>query len=727
MYASSPVLSPAASMQKMHLEDGFKVELVASEPMVIAPIAMAFDERGRMWVVEMMNYMPDTAGTNEEQPTGKIVILEDLNKDGLYENRKVFLDSLVLPRALCLVEDGLLVAEPPNLWFVEIRNDKPGKITLVDNKYSSGGNVEHEPNGLLRALDNWIYNAKSSTRYKKAGQQWLIEETHFRGQWGITQDDAGRLFYNNNSQNLLGDFFAPGLGATNPNQRSMAGYNENIVPDNRVYPVRATTGVNRGYMEGTLDEHLRLVNFTAACAPTLNRGLLFGPDYYLNAFVAEPAANLIKRNTIRQVGYQVLGEQAYQGREFLASEDERFRPVNLYYGPDGALYVLDMYRGIIQHKHFLTEYLAKEIMERKLAAPLSCGRIYRIVPSNKKVKPMVFPQRPVQLVRLLQHQNGWVRDKAQQLLIDKKETQTIPALRQLLHRPGQPLPRIHALWTLEGLQALRTADVFPLLQHPYWPLRMQALSVLPSVLTRETYQSYAPILEQLVRKPDTLAAPYVALLAHTISSFNKAEANRLLELIMQQYPDNRFVADAVISNLQGQEEAFYQKALSYNPDTSLALPMQLVKVKRSVAEAKARRDQEQLNREFTIGSALYASICQSCHGADGGGLKALAPPLNKSEWVTGPKNKLLPILLYGLTGPIEVNGKLYQAPDINGEMPGFGHNSELSDKDLAELASYIRKAWNNNADLVSEDDITQTRKQFKGRKEPFTMEELKAQ
>ncbi|WP_241738985.1 DUF7133 domain-containing protein [Pontibacter beigongshangensis] len=726
MYASSPVLSPAASMEKMHLEDGFRVELAAAEPLVIAPVAMTFDERGRMWVVEMMNYMPDTAGTGEDLPTGKVVILEDLNGDGLYDNRKVFLDSLVLPRALCLIEDGLLVAEPPNLWFVEIRNDRPGKKTLVDNKFSSGGNVEHEPNGLLRALDNWIYNAKSSTRYRKKGSEWLVEDTHFRGQWGIAQDDYGRLFYNNNSQNLLGDYLAPGFGPANRNQRSMAGYNENIVPDNRVYPARPTTGVNRGYMEGILDEGLRLVNVTAACGPTLYRGELFGKEYYQNAFVAEPAANLIKRNIIWQQGFEVLGEQAYAGREFLASEDERFRPVNLYSGPDGALYVLDMYRGIIQHKHFLTDYLAHEITNRGLQQPLSCGRIYRIVPKGKKAMPVVLPQVPGQLVLLLQHPNGWVRDKAQQLLIDKEQTQAIPALRQLLQQQDQPLARLHALWTLEGLGALRTADVLPLLRHLDWPVRMQALAVLPSVMTKASYRNYLPALEQLVQQQDTLAAPYIALLARSVRPFSKATADRWLEVLMKQHPDNNLVADAVISNLQGREELFYKKVQALHPDTSLAMQVQFKKVLQAIANAKTRRNQELLAREFPRGAALYTTICQSCHGADGGGMKALAPPLNNSEWVVGPKSRLLPIILYGLTGPILVNNKLYQAPEINGDMPGVAQNSELSDADLAELTSYIRRSWNNQADRVTTEEIRKTREKYKDRQEAFTMEELNA-
>jgi glucose/arabinose dehydrogenase len=369
-YTASPVLDAKTAIRHMEIEKGLEVQLVAAEPLVTTPVAMTFDEKGRMWVVEMTGYMPDTVGTGEDIPNGKVVILEDTNKDGVADTRKVFLDSLVLPRAICLVENGLLLAEPPRLWYIEINNDQPGKRTLVDDKYTEGGNVEHQPNGLLRAMDNWIYNAKSAKRYRKAGNKWLKEDTHFRGQWGISQDNAGRLYYNNNSENVLGDYFPPGLGANNPRQRKVAGYDEKIVPDTKVFPIRATTGVNRGYMKGILNDSLRLNDMTAACSPLVYRGQLLGKAYDNNIFVAEPSGNLIKRNVIQDSGYIIKGKQAYHGKEFLASTDERFRPVSLYNGPDGALYVIDMYRGIIQHKTYLTPYLKNENISRNLTIAL---------------------------------------------------------------------------------------------------------------------------------------------------------------------------------------------------------------------------------------------------------------------------------------------------------------------------------------------------------------------
>lgn len=707
----------------MQVEPGFEVKLVAAEPQISAPVALTFDNSGRMWVIEMIGYMPDTVGTGEEKPNGKIVILEDKNKDGVADARKVFLDSLELPRAICLIEDGILVAEPPRLWYYKIKNDRPVSKTLVDDKYAEGGNVEHQPNGLYRALDNWIYNAKSNKRYRKSGDKWLIERTHFRGQWGISQDNYGRLYYNTNSENLLGDYFAPGLGATNKNQRSVAGYVRKIVPNNKVYPIRPTPGVNRGYMKGVLDDSLRLVDFTAACGPVVYRGDLFGPEYEWDVFVAEPSANLIKRNILSEKGYVVTGKQAYAEKEFLASRDERFRPVSLYNAPDGALYVVDMYRGIIQHKTYLTTYLKNEIGRRQLTEPLNAGRIYKVVPKDKKSKFVTLPHNPTELVKLLGHANGWVRDNAQQMLIDQKYTQAIPALRQAVNQKKNPLQAIHALWTLEGLGALPTETVLALLQDAEWPLQMQALSVLPTVLNKDNYRQILPVLSQMVQT-DTLAAPYLAFAATAIQPVDKDAANNLLYQIVKKYPNNPYVADAVISNLPDREEAFSKEISAYAAGPGLTINKQLGQVITNIRNARASRNPDILKKEFPKGAALFNSTCQTCHGPDGNGVNGLGPPLNGSEWVTGDKDKLTSIVLFGLTGPVTVKGHVYKAPEVNGDMPGIGYNQDLSNEEVAELLSFIRKSWQNDAEKVSAEAVGKVREKLKGRQKAFTETEL---
>jgi mono/diheme cytochrome c family protein len=723
-FSKSPFVSPEQSIGKMQIEDGFQIQLVASEPLVSTPVAMLFDDKARMWVVEMTGYMQDTLGTGEEIPNGKVVILEDKNKDGIYDDRKVVLDSLVLPRAICLIENGILVAEPTNLWYYEINNDKPGKKLLVDDKYTEGGNVEHQPNGLLRAMDNWIYNAKSDKRYRKIGDKWVVEHTHFRGQWGITQDNYGRLFYNNNSQNLLGDYFSPGFGAANKNQRGVAGFNEKAVANNKVFPLRPTPGVNRGYMKDILDDSLRLNDFTAAAGPIIYRGDLFGKAYDNNAFVPEPSANLIKRNILDDKGYIVNGKQAYKGKEFLASTDERFRPVNLYNAPDGSMYVLDMYRGIIQHKTYLTPYLKGQIGKRELTQPLASGRIYRIIPKNSKPNITTIPNNPEQLVKLLSHSNGWVRDKAQQKLIDSKSTQAIPALRLALQQTNNPLFTIHALWTLEGLKALKTEDVLALLNQPVWPVKMEAMTVIPSVINGENYAQFVSAFDQILVQNDTLAAPYLAFLAPSLKAFDQTASNNLLKKLAVKYPQNKYVSDAIISNVQDHEEMFQQEISVSLKDQNLTINKQLQKAIANAKNTLANRNPEILKKEFPKGEALFTSICQTCHGLDGNGVKSLGPPLNQSEWVTGNKDKLISIVLFGLTGPVKVNGHVYESPEVSGDMPGIGYDKDMPSEDIGQLLSYIRKSWRNNADKITTDDVVKMRQKLSDRQKAFTQAEL---
>lgn len=719
-YAESPVLTPQQSLEKIQVEDEFTVQLVAAEPMVVVPVAMTFDERGRLWVAEMAGYMPDTVGTGEDAMNGKIVILEDTTGDGMMDKRTVFIDSLILPRALSIVGNGILVAEPPKLWYYEFNGDQPGKKTLVDSLYTVGGNVEHQPNGLFRAMDNWIYNAKSDKRYRREGNRWLKEETHFRGQWGISQDNYGRLFYNNNSENLLGDYFSPGLGAGNSHQRKVDGYDENIVPDNKVYAIRPNMGVNRGYMKGVLDDSLRLVNFTAACGPLIYRGGLYGAAFEGNAFVAEPSANLIKRNLLQDSGYIVKGKQAYRNKEFLASTDERFRPVNLHQGPDGAMYVLDMYRGIIQHKTYLTPYLKNEIGTRELTQPLNCGRIYRVVPKNANPQPVKITG---DLVKHLDDANGWIRDKAQQMIVDGQDPQLVPALRQRLHDVSRPLGALHALWALEGLHALTVADVQPLLEQAGPALRSQAIAVLPAVMNSSNKGVLIPVLEKLMA--DSLQAPVVTLVLPALKRLDAAAAGRLLQQAWRTYPNNKEVADAVISNVKDHEAELLTAIETWSTDTTLVVRKHLKKVLSDISNRRKSRMDDALLKEYPRGNLIFKTVCQTCHGADGEGIQSLAPPLNHSELVTGKKERLIAIVLYGLTGPVQVNGKLYKSPEINGDMPGIINNDEFSEGDIAQLLSFIRNAWGNKADKVTEKDIQLVKEKYRGRQKSFTMEELK--
>jgi mono/diheme cytochrome c family protein len=723
-FSRSPVVPASQSISQMRVEEGFEVKLIAAEPLVSTPVAMSFDTKGRMWVVEMTGYMPDTSGRGEDIPNGKVVILEDKNRDGNFDTREIFLDSLVLPRAICLIDGGILVAESPNLWYYTIENDKPVKKTLVDSKYAIDGNVEHQPNGLLRALDNWIYNAKSSKRYRKYGDTWKIEDTHFRGQWGISQDNYGRLYYNGNSSNVEGDYFSPGLGFSNHNQKGVSGYNERPVPNNRVYPARPTPGINRGYMPGVLDDSLRLVNFTAACGPLIYRGDLFGDNFSFNAFVPEPSANLIKRNVLNEDGLSVKGKQAYAGREFLTSTDERFRPVALYNGPDGAMYLLDMYRGIIQHKTYETPYLINQIKLRDLSAPLSCGRIYKIIPKGTRTVNTKIAIEPEKLVNQLGSNNGFIRDLAQQTIQDRHLMTAIPMLKKALKDTVNNLKVIHSMWTLEGLGALDANDLVALVDHSDWHIKAQAMSAFPSVITAANSNLYKITAQKVLDSGDERLMPYVAFTSKFIKPFDAEFSEKVLVSLAQKYKNNSYISDAVISNLTDREEIFDRQISSKVLDTNQRIRKQLRKVINNISAAQKNKDPELVAKLYPKGLTLFLSTCQTCHGPDGNGIKSLAPPLNKSEWVNGNKEQLISIVLFGLTGPIKVNGHEYKASEISGDMPAIAHSDEIKDEDVSQLLSFLRTSWQNNSDKVDVKEVSAVRAKFKNRDKAFTQSEL---
>ena len=161
-----------------------------------------------------------------------------------------------------------------------------------------------------------------------------------------------------------------------------------------------------------------------------------------------------------------------------------------------------------------------------------------------------------------------------------------------------------------------------------------------------------------------------------------------------------------------------------NPDTQLAINRQLQKVLKDISAAKNDKSSKALEKAYPKGVSLFRSTCQTCHGTDGNGIQSLAPPLNRSEWVNGDKDKLASIVLYGLTGPVQVNGKLYKAPEINGDMPGIGNNKSIGDEDIAQVVSFIRNSWGNKAGEVKAADIARVRSKYPGREKTFTLEEL---
>ena len=460
----SPARSPEEELASFQLEPGFKMQLVAAEPMVQDPVVITFDEDGRLWVVEMRGFMPDIDGAGEKEPVGRVSVLEDTDGDGVMDVSTIYIDSLILPRAIAVVPGGALIVENQSLWMTEDFNHdfKADAKTLIDPDYAGGPLVEHSGNGLWRGLDNWYYNAKSRFRYRLMEGGWQRDSTEFRGQWGISHDNEGRLYYNYNWSQLHADLVPPNYLSRNKHHTPTTGIDHGLTLDRRVYPIRPNPATNRGYIPGTLDESGRLLEFTAACSPLYYRGNAFSSNYAGSVFVCEPSGNLIKRNVVAEEGPLLAAHDPNPGREFLASTDERFRPVQLATGPDGAIYVADMYRGLVQHGPHVTPYLREQTISRKLILPVHLGRIWRIVPENWKppAPTKLSVASSAELVAYLSNPNGWYRDMAQKLLVEKNDKSIQPALRELALHGASYFGRLHSLWTMEGLKLLEADLLF---------------------------------------------------------------------------------------------------------------------------------------------------------------------------------------------------------------------------------------------------------------------------
>jgi mono/diheme cytochrome c family protein/glucose/arabinose dehydrogenase len=465
----SPVLSPDQALKSFRLAPGFRIELVAAEPMIVQSVHMQFDAAGRLWVVEMPGYMRDIDGAGEDDPSGRLVVLEDTDGDGRMDKSTTFLDGLIMPRTVSFVAGGVLVAEPPRIWFAQDLNGDlvADKKTIVATDYGEAANPEHSANGLLRAIDNWMYSAKSAVRYRFADGTLTPERTFFRGQWGITQDDTGRLYYNYNSTPLHTEVFpAEYLARPGTLDVSRSGnfvgkmaVNLPLLRDAPVYPVRVTPLVTLGASDLSPEGKLR--KYSAACGPLIYRGDAFPEEFRGNAFICDPVGNFVSRFLLDAENPGADARKVNAGQEFLASVDERFRPVFLQTGPDGALYVADLYTPRIEHKRYVTDYLRDQVLGRNLNEFTASGRIYRIVAENSARRATINLERlaPADWVKQLSADNGWIRDTAQRLLVDAGDRSVIPALLQKVQNGASALGRLHALWTIEGLGRLEFPTV----------------------------------------------------------------------------------------------------------------------------------------------------------------------------------------------------------------------------------------------------------------------------
>jgi putative membrane-bound dehydrogenase-like protein len=553
----APTLSAEEEQKTFVLPPGYRAELVAKEPLVVDPIAIDFDADGRLWVLEMQGFMSEPNGANSREPINHVVVLEDTNGDGLMDKRTVFADKLVLPRAMKVLDQGVLVGEPPNLWLLKDTDGdlKADTKDLVSDAYGRpAASIEHNANSLFWAMDNIMYTSEGDFHLRLKNGKFEMIPTLARGQWGAGMDDAGRVYRNVNDAPLFVDFIAPKYYMRNPNLVRTRGLYEPLLAreDSVVWPVRDTRGVNRGYRDQFFRPDNSSLTIQGVGTPVVYRGDQLPKELYGDVFITDSPINLVHRYKIIDDGTgRLKAVDGYEKGEIMASWDERFRPVNLLAGPDGTLFVVDMYRGIVQEQIYWTDFLKDYITAHDLQQPVHLGRIWRIVhdTTRPQPRPALSKATPAQLVATLSHANGWYRDKAQQLLVERQEKSVVPQLTQLATTTPDWRFKLHALWTLDGLDALTPELVEKALVDKSPDVRAAGVRLSERWLT-DAATPLAPSILKLVNDPSWTVRRQ---LAATVGELPPPVRLEQAAALLAKYGSDPILVDATVSGLRGSE------------------------------------------------------------------------------------------------------------------------------------------------------------------------------
>lgn len=500
-------LSPEESLKWFQLDDGLRIEIAAAEPEVVDPVTVRFDEDGRMWVAEYCDYPNGPAGGG--QPLSRIKLLEDRDGDGRYETAHVFAENLLFCNGLQPWNGGVIATMSGRIAFL---NDTDGDNKADVNETWYTGFAEENPqlrvNHPRFALDNHVYVANGlrggkavNARDPKAQPVSLqghdlrfdprtgaYEAVSGNGQFGLTFDDYGNRFLCSNRNPLYHVVFEDRYLQRNKNYVVPAVVNDVAAAGDasKVYPL----------VEAWTTSILHAGQFTAACGIDIYRGDALPAEYYGNSFTCEPTGSLVHREVITPDGPTFKGRSPYEGREFLASRDPWCRPVYCDGGPDGALYVCDMYRAVIEHPQFVPP----ELKDRPdLRYGDDKGRIYRIV--GKDFKPSQSPKlgkaTTEELVALFENPNAWQRETAQRLLFERQDLAANDALQRLLTDGKTPQSQIHSLWTLNGLGLLTPESLVRAAKAGNARVREQAIALLePRITFPEARESFRSVLSR---------------------------------------------------------------------------------------------------------------------------------------------------------------------------------------------------------------------------------------
>ncbi|MCH7727864.1 MAG: dehydrogenase, partial [Planctomycetes bacterium] len=537
-----PAPKSAADALKTIKAPGMTIELVAAEPLVVDPVAFDWGPDGRLWVVEMRDYPNGlgwkAAGDPRGVPGGRVKVLEDVDGDGRYDKATLFLDDIPFPTGIKVWRNGILVTAAPTIFYAEdIDNDGTADKQVILYQGFGEGNQQHRVNGLRWGLDNWLYvgNGDSGGKIKslKTGKvvnvngrdlrirpdENQIETQSGQTQFGRCRDDWGNWFGGNNSNPmwhyvLKDHYLRRNPHIASPNVKKQVSVQPGAAP---VYPASRTLA--------RFNDLSRANRFTSACSPIIYRDELISlPEgrRRMQSFVCEPVHNLVHREIVTPQGVTFTSRrlESEKESEFLASTDNWFRPVMIRTGPDGALWIADMYRYVIEHPKWIPKDWQRRL---DIRAGDNMGRIYRVYPNDTKPRktPKLNQLDTNELVKALDSPNGWQRDMAQQMLIWRGDRSAVARLEALAAGADRPTARLHALCTLDGLKAIRPQVLIRSLKDNHAGVRRHAIRLSESLVNDS-----GELGDAIVGRFDDTDALVQMQLAYSLGSWKDERAGR---------------------------------------------------------------------------------------------------------------------------------------------------------------------------------------------------------
>ncbi len=559
-------LAADAALKSIQVADGLEIQLVASEPLVMDPINIAFGPDGKLWVVEMGDY---PSGTNDPSAAGRVKYLSDTDGDGTFDHATTFLDELAYPTGVHPWKDGVIVSCAPDIFFAR-DTDGDGRADEKETWYTGFplANPQHRINGFTYGLDNSLHLAsgdnlgelksiRTGETVNASGrdvQIWpatgAIGTTSGRTQYVRSRNDWGEWFGNDNSRPM---YHYP-IEDRYLKRNSAVKYSGNM--QFLFDPPSAPPVFPRSETVDRFNDLFAANRFTSACSAMILRSSALGKPFRDAAFICEPVHNLVHMSQLSQSNssYQAIRRPEESKSEFLTSTDTWFRPTRIAEGPDGMLWLVDMYRDVIEHPEWIPESWQKQL---NLRAGSDKGRIYRILPKNASetqrkpasALPRLDKSSTEELARSLESDSGTMRDLTQQLLLDRDDAKsddaktTVQKLEQLVRSSDSPQARLHAIWSLEAMQGLSDAMLEKALQDNHFGVVRAAILICERRL--EGSNAFLDSLKQLTAHPD----PRVQLqLALTLGESKSPEAGKILSGLVSAALQSPWIARALISS-----------------------------------------------------------------------------------------------------------------------------------------------------------------------------------